>query len=95
MEQYAIAFAVTFTSVFLKGIQHKNVQHDMIALIGLTSFCMAALDFAIIKFIAGTTTWTMVFACGAGGAVGMMGAVVTHKRLMLRKKKNDGAPVAG
>lgn len=88
MEQYAIAFAVTFTSVFLKGIQHKNVQHDMIWSIGATSFCMAALDFAIIKFIAGTTTWTMVFACGAGGAFGMMSAVVVHKRWLNRKKKN-------
>jgi len=90
MEQYAIAFAVTFTSVFLKGIQHKNVQHDMILSIGATSFCMAALDFAIIKFIAGTTTWTMVFACGAGGAFGMMSAVAVYKRWLMRKKKSVG-----
>lgn len=90
MEQYAIAFAVSFTSVFLKGIQHKNVQHDLIWSIGATSFCMAALDFAVIKFIAGTTTWTMAFACGAGAAFGMMSAVVVHKHWRLRGKKIAG-----
>lgn len=87
--EYLIAFAITFTSVFLKGMQHKNVQHDMYSSVFITSFFMAALDFAVIKFIAGTTTWTMAFFCGGGAAFGMVSSMVFHRWLRSRKKLTE------
>lgn len=86
--QFVVAFAITFSSVFLKGLQHKNVQHDMYSSIFFTSFFMASLDFAIIKFIADTTTWTMALFCGGGGAFGMITSVWIHKRLLARRMRN-------
>lgn len=88
MSSYLIASAITFTSVFLKGLQHKNVQHDMYMSIFVTSFGMAALDFAIIKFIADATNWSMALFCGAGAAFGMISSVAFHKWLRTRKERN-------
>lgn len=88
--EYLTAFVITFTSVFLKGMQHKNVQHDMFSSVFITSFFMAALDFVIIKFIAGTTTWSMAFFCGSGAAFGMVASMVVHRWLRkLRIKKDE------
>lgn len=88
--EFAIAFAVTFTSVFLKGLQYKNVQHDMYGHVFVTSFGMAALDFTIIKFISGTTTWTMALFCGAGAAFSMVFSMWFHKRIMLKTSVKKG-----
>lgn len=77
---YVIALAVSFTSVFLKGFQHKNVLSGKLKLIAITSYAMAFMDVIMVGLIV-REGWVIAFWCGTGGAVGMVAAVILHDRI--------------
>lgn len=74
---YLISMAVTFTSVFLKGFQHKNVIGNHYRSTFVTSFCMAAFDVASVSFIV-KGGWVMFLPSGIGASVGMVVAMKYH-----------------
>lgn len=81
---YVIQFAVALCTVGLKGFQHKNVQHNHYKLVGVTSFLMAVGDVASVGLIIHNGWWSIIPA-GAGAAIGMLGSMWLHERLVRPK----------
>jgi ABC-type phosphate transport system permease subunit len=81
---YFLALVLTFTTVFLKGLQHKNVIHNLYLNTFFTSYAMAFMDVLVIGLIA-RSGWMIAFASGTGGAVGMVAAMYLHNRYMKTK----------
>lgn len=77
---YAISIVVSFTSVFLKGFQHKNVIGNHQRSIFFTSYAMAAFDVAAVTLIV-QGGWPIALTSGTGAAFGMIAAVRLHDRL--------------
>jgi hypothetical protein len=86
---YLMALVLTFVTVFLKGLQHKNVIHNLYVNTFFTSYLMAFMDVLIIGLIA-KSGWDIAFASGTGGALGMVAAMYLHNRYMKPKEKDDG-----
>lgn len=74
---YLLSMAVTFTSVFLKGFQHKNVIGNHYRATFVTSFCMAAFDVASVSFIV-KGGWVIFLPSGLGASFGMIAAMRYH-----------------
>lgn len=81
---YVMALVLTFVTVFLKGLQHKNVIHNLYLNTFFTSYLMAFMDVLVIGLIA-RSGWDIAFASGTGGALGMVAAMYLHNRMMDRK----------
>lgn len=77
--EYLIAVLVTFISVFLKGFQYKNVLGGHYKLVAITSYAMAVCDVLVINLIV-SSSWTIVFACGTGATLGMLGSMLSHDK---------------
>jgi hypothetical protein len=77
---YLLAFGCTMASVFLKGIQHKNIQRDMFKATFVVSYFMAFMDMFLIGLIV-RSDWTIAFASGAGAAIGMVTAMRAHNHI--------------
>lgn len=78
---YMLACGATFVSVFLKGIQYKNVNHNLYVHTFITSYFMAMLDVVIIGLIA-KNDWSIAFASGTGAAFGMILAMFLHNKFI-------------
>ncbi|HGS7906777.1 TPA: hypothetical protein ACMFP1_002895 [Pseudomonas aeruginosa] len=74
---YVVSMITSFTSVFLKGFQHKNVIGNHYRATFVTSFCMAAFDVASVSFIV-NGGWVMFFPSGVGASFGMIAAMRYH-----------------
>lgn len=81
---YPTSVAVTFTAVFLKGFQHKNVIGNHVKTVFFTSYLMAAFDVASITIII-RGGWPIILTSGTGAAFGMVAAIKLHDRLFKRK----------
>lgn len=91
---YFLALVLTFVTVGLKGLQHKNVIHNLYLNTFFTSYAMAFMDVLIIGLIA-KSGWDIAFASGTGGALGMVSAMYFHNRFMKPKEVQDGLPADG
>lgn len=77
---YPLSVLVTFTSVFLKGFQHKNVIGNHQKSVFVTSYLMAAFDVASVTIIV-QGGWPIVLTSGTGAAFGMIAAIRLHDRI--------------
>lgn len=79
---YIAAFFASLISVGFKGMQHKNVIHNMYGPVALTSFLIALTDIIIIGLVVKSQSLSIAFANGAGAALGMIAAMYVHNRFM-------------
>lgn len=88
-------FALTFTSVFLRGFQHKNVIGDHRKSIFVTSYLMAVCDVLFIGLVS-QKGWSVCFAAGTGAALAMIAAIMLHDKLLKTKEiPNVGTNLSG
>jgi len=73
------AFLVSFTAIFLRGWQQKNVIHSKYTMIAITSYLLALTDVAVVGIIV-EHGWNTVLAQGTGAALGMLASVYIHNR---------------
>ena len=81
-----LAFALAFSSVFLKGFQHKNIMGSHHKLIFFTSYAMAVTDVLMIGLVV-QRGWSICFATSTGAAIGMSLSMWLHDRLMKPRSK--------
>lgn len=74
---YIISVLITFIAVSLKGFQHKNVIGNHLKSVGLTSFLMAAFDWASVSLIV-TGGWPIIITSGIGASAGMIFSIKLH-----------------
>ena len=82
--QMGMCFVATAVSVFLKGIQHKNIEGNHIKLIFYTSYLMACADMFVIGLIVKNGMW-MVIPSATGSSLGMITAMKAHRKLVKPK----------
>lgn len=85
---YATSVAVSFTSVFLKGFQHKNVIGSHLKATFITSYAMAVFDVAAVSLII-KGGWPIALTSGTGAAFGMIAAMLLHDRLFKKKPTQE------
>lgn len=89
MTIYLIAVLASFTTVFLKGFQHKNVLHNLYGHTFVTSYFMAATDVLMVGLIAKSIVekddWTIALFSGTGAAFGMVAAMYVHNRFVKKE----------
>lgn len=80
------AFAASFAFVFLKAFQQRNVAFDNYGWIFPTSIAMAATEVYVVASVAknGWHVW-LVLAIGAGAGLGALGAMLIHKKWVMKK----------
>jgi hypothetical protein len=88
MTLYLIAFCTTFVSIFLKGIQHKNVIHSMYWSTGITSYAMNVFDVLLVglnaKIIIQGDYW-YAFVSGTSAALGMVASIYVHDKFISKR----------
>lgn len=86
-DSLTMAGIATFSMVFLRGFQQKNVHGNHYFLAGITSFVQAAVDIAVITFIA-HHGWDVFPYTATGAVTGILAAMYIHGRLTrgLRKQ---------
>lgn len=77
---YLGAFLSSMVAVFLKGIQHKNVQHNLYGSTFLTSCLIGVVEAVSIGWIV-RGGWSVGLAVGTGAGIGMVGAMLLHRKL--------------
>lgn len=77
---YITSVFVSFTSVFLKGFQHKNVIGSHMKATFITSYAMSAFDVAAVSLIV-KGGWPIAFTSGTGAAFGMIAAMLVHDKM--------------
>lgn len=81
---YILSVLVSFTAVFLKVFQHKNVNGGHLKMMFLNSYMMAAFDVVSVTIIV-KGGWPIAFTSGTGAAFGAVAAVVVHDRLFKKR----------
>lgn len=74
----ALAFALVFCSVFMRGIQHKNVIHNRILGATVMSGLIYAFDGSIVLIIATSQSFAIIASNAIGAALGMMSAILVY-----------------
>lgn len=85
MVYYVVALFVSFSSVFLKGLQYKNVAGNHFKLVAVTSYLMALSDVLTVGLII-KSDWTISIPCGIGSAAGMVLSMKFHDKIFARTK---------
>lgn len=82
MERLLTTFAASFTFIFLRAFQQRNVAFDNYMAILPTSLLMAATEVVVIANIA-TMGWhiPLVLAVGLGSGTGALTAAIVHKKV--------------
>ena len=75
-----VILAATFALVFLRAIQQLNVVHHNITLAAITSYLIAAAGVSELLLVI-DQGWTSIPWVGTGGALGVVAAMITHKKL--------------
>ena len=77
-------FIATFLTVYLLAFQQQNVIHGHYWLAAMTSFVIAAAQFAMIQAVATGQTIDFILM-GAGGSMGVTLSMFTHRRWIKKK----------
>lgn len=93
MMHQLLAFALSLSSVFLKGFQHKNVIGGHHKLIFFTSYVMAVTDVLVIGLVV-ERGWSICFATGTGAAIDMSLSMWLHDKLLKRPNTGEQNEVA-
>ena len=82
--EYAASFALTFVSVFLKGLQYKNVIGGHLRMVAVTAYAMAFMDVVSVALVV-HGGWTLALSAGAGASLGMITSIKLHDSIFKRK----------
>ena len=77
------ALIATAALVFLRAFQQQNVIGRHYIAAALTSFAMALAEVSVVLVVV-SKTWEAVPWIGAGGAIGVVGAIFLHRRMFKR-----------
>lgn len=80
MITYFLAGVITFITVFIKGLQYKNVIGGHMQMVAITAYAMAFGDVVLIGLVA-KNHWTIGLACGLGAMFGMLTSIKIHNRI--------------
>lgn len=83
---YVMMFVAAYSSVFLLGLQSKNVQASRIAAAIYTSIGISISQFIFVKYSATGSLLAMV-CMTAGGALGIASSIYIHDRFYKCKSK--------
>lgn len=78
-------FIATFAMVFLRAIQQQNVIHGNWLAAGITPFAIAGAEVASVLLVV-QSGWQSVPVVGAGGAAGVLAAMVFYRKYLKRNK---------
>lgn len=78
---YAIIFFGAFISVFLMGLQSKNVNQGRILAAVVTSLGISVSQFIFVKYAAAGSYAVLAFSA-AGGCLGITCAIVCYQFLL-------------
>lgn len=78
---FALSILITFTTVFLRAFQQKNVAGGHYKAMAATGFLIAAVEVSGVLVVSTAGWWAMLTA-GLGGAIGVVLAVLLHDRIM-------------
>ncbi len=84
---YAGSVAASFLTVFLKGLQHKNVNGGYYKLVFINTYFMAAAEVLTVTLVV-KGGWYIAITSGIGGSVGMILSMWLHDRFIKRKDAN-------
>lgn len=76
----------TFALVFLRGIQQQNVIHGNYIAAAITPFGIAAAEVATVLWVV-SIGWPSVPWVGTGGALGVISAMIFHRRFFRKNGK--------
>jgi hypothetical protein len=85
MAEYFLMFASSFFTVFLLGLQSRNVNTANYLAAIVTSFGISIANFTFVKFVA-TGSYDVFVVCATGGCMGIASSIWFYKNLMERKK---------
>lgn len=86
---YVISALVSFSGVFLRVFQQKNVVGNHVRTAMATSYAIALTDFASVLIIV-HGGWWVVLTSGTGAAIGVLLAMKTHDKIFARPEvRND------
>jgi len=89
---YALMFAATYFSVFLLGLQSRNVNAGRYVAAVVTSLGISVANFMFVKFA--STGDALAFVLSAsGGCLGIASSIWFYENVVKREKKN--IPVFG
>lgn len=71
---------VTFALVFLRGIQQQNVIHGNYIMAAITPYAIACAEVASVLLVV-KIGWPAIPWVGTGGALGVVAAMWTHRRM--------------
>ncbi len=74
---YAISFAVTALSIFVKGYQYKNIAGNHFKSAFFTSFLMYTLDMTTVGMFV-KEGWTIIVSAGSGASFGIVLSMYVH-----------------
>ena len=74
------ALIATFCLVYLRAFQQQNVLHRLFGWAALTSYAMAIAEVGLVLAVV-DTGWPAVPWIGTGGALGVVTAMTTHRRI--------------
>lgn len=75
-----VILAATFALVFLRAIQQLNVINHNIKMAAMTSYLLAVAEVTSLLSVV-ATGWPAVPWVGTGGALGVVSAMLAHKKL--------------
>lgn len=82
--QYLLMFCSSFFTVFLLGIQSKNIINSRYLAAVVTSFGISVAQFAFIKFVA-SGSYTAFFICAFGACAGVSASIWFYDHVLKRK----------
>lgn len=85
---YPAMFAASFFSVFLLGLQSKNVNQSRYVAAIVTSFGISVANFIFIKYAAAGSL-VAFFVLATGGCTGIASSIWFYDKVMKRKKSDS------
>lgn len=80
MSEALVVIITSFMSLFMRGIQFKNVQHSRKLNSGITSFIIKLFDLVAILFtVHAVNLWLILFASIAAGAGTVLALMVEDR----------------
>ncbi len=79
-----IQFTLSFTAVFLKGLQHQNVIGGKYLAAWATSMAMATFDVAVIGYIV-QAGWASLIPVGFGASLGIVSSMYLYRKKWSKK----------
>lgn len=79
-------FFISLVSVFLLGLQHKNVQHNKYLFAFFGSSLISFMQFNMYRASASGEWWEFLYM-SAGSSIGIVSSMYVHNRLSRKKDK--------